>query len=60
MSPQLRKAADLMTPEPVSIDPTATLRDAMTTMRRFNVRHLPVTVGNELVGIDLEKIVFDA
>ncbi len=51
MALQLSKSAELMTPDPVSVDPAATLRDAMTMMHRFNVRHLPVTMGKQLIGI---------
>ncbi|RMF18373.1 MAG: CBS domain-containing protein [Candidatus Dadabacteria bacterium] len=48
---QLKTVADLMTPDPVTIDPAATLRDVLMLMHRYDVRHLPVTLGKKLVGI---------
>ncbi len=42
---------DCMTPDPRTIEPDATLDDALTLMRALKVRHLPVVDGGRLVGI---------
>jgi acetoin utilization protein AcuB len=42
---------DIMTPNPLTVDPAATLKDAVSIMHRYDVRHLPVTLGEDLVGI---------
>jgi len=42
---------DCMTPHPTTIDPEATLEDALGFMRALRVRHLPVLSGATLVGI---------
>ncbi len=42
---------DCMTPDPRTIEPDATLEDALTLMRVLRVRHLPVMRGHRLVGV---------
>ncbi len=42
---------DLMTPAPVTITPGATLRDAVELLTKVGVNALPVTDGDDIVGI---------
>jgi CBS domain-containing protein len=42
---------DLMTPAPVTINPGATLRDAVELLTKVGVNALPVTEGDHIVGI---------
>jgi CBS domain-containing protein len=42
---------ECMSPSPVSIQYTAPLVEAEALMRKFNIRHLPVMEGTELVGL---------
>jgi len=42
---------DLMTPAPVTISPGATLRDAVELLTKVGVNALPVTDGDNIVGI---------
>ena len=51
MTKKLQTIGDIMTPNPISVDPAATLRDALMLMQRFQIRHLPVTLGKQLTGI---------
>jgi acetoin utilization protein AcuB len=44
-----------MTPCPQTIAPDATLFDALSTMRRFGIRHLPVVDEGQLVGLLSER-----
>ncbi len=44
------KAKDVMTKKPVTITPDKDIYDAMIKLRDNNIRHLPVTVDNELKG----------
>jgi acetoin utilization protein AcuB len=44
-------ARDLMTSNPVTISPQATIAEAWDLMRELDVRHLPVLDGEELVGM---------
>lgn len=50
--PSLKKA---MTPFPYTVDRTAPLEQARQVMDRYNVRHLPVTNGHELVGLITDR-----
>lgn len=43
--------ADVMTPDPITIGPEATVEDAATTMHEHNVSRLPVVEEGQLVGI---------
>ena len=47
------RLADIMTPNPVSVDPEATVEEALRAMARLRVRHLPVVdkETGRLVGI---------
>ncbi len=45
------KVSELMTPEPKTLDVTATVRDAILLLNELDVRHLPVMDGGDLVGI---------
>lgn len=49
---------DVMTSPLVSIDPYATLEDAMRVMNKHNIRRLPVMEKGKLVGIITEKDIF--
>src|SRR5215510_3620421 len=42
---------DLMTPAPVTITPGATLRDAVELLTKVGVNALPVTDGDDIVGV---------
>jgi CBS domain-containing protein len=42
---------ELMTPAPVTIAPAATLRDAVELLAKIGVNALPVTQGDEIVGV---------
>ncbi len=42
---------DLMTPNVVTIAPSATINDAMELMSRYHIRHLPVTEGGRVIGV---------
>jgi len=42
---------DLMTADPVVIEPDSTVRDAWRIMKTRNFRHLPVMEGGKLIGI---------
>lgn len=44
-------ARDLMTPDPVTITPEASLAEAWDLMRELDVRHLPVVQDLALVGV---------
>lgn len=46
-----RPIKDLMTPSPHTINSEQTLKFAQGQMREYNVRHLPVLSGGNLVGI---------
>ncbi|OKH37504.1 chloride channel protein [Calothrix sp. HK-06] len=43
--------AEIMTPEPVTVKPTATLAHVLHLLNRYNLSCLPVTSGRKLVGI---------
>ncbi|MFT4622498.1 MAG: acetoin utilization protein AcuB [Myxococcota bacterium] len=45
------KIRELMTPWPHTITSEATLGDAVTIMKTHSIRHLPVTDGDDVVGI---------
>ena len=51
----VRTVANLMTTNPVTISPTAPLVEALRLMRRYEIRHLPVCLGPELVGIVTDR-----
>jgi acetoin utilization protein AcuB len=44
-------ARDLMTPDPVTVTPQASLAEAWDLMRELDVRHLPVVQDLTLVGV---------
>jgi acetoin utilization protein AcuB len=45
------KVEDVMTPDPITLPPTATVGDAYTLMRDRGFRHVPITEGDLLLGI---------
>ncbi|MDT8386510.1 MAG: CBS domain-containing protein [Thiogranum sp.] len=47
--------AAVMTPFPYSIERDAPLTEALALMEEHKVRHLPVTVGHEVVGVLAER-----
>ena len=44
-------ARDLMTPDPLTVTPQASIADVWDLMREVDVRHLPVVEGGVLVGM---------
>lgn len=44
-------AGDLMTPDPITVIPEASLAEAWDLMRDLDIRHLPVVEGRTLVGM---------
>lgn len=56
------KVSTVMTRHLYTLNPTDTLHKAQKMMTEFNIRHLPVTSGGELLGIisltDLQRISF--
>jgi CBS domain-containing protein len=44
-------ARDVMTPNPITVPPTATLGEVAEVMREGDIRHVPVTRGGLLVGM---------
>jgi CBS domain-containing protein len=55
--------ADLMTPEPETMEPDESIQHAATLMIHGGFRHLPIVEGGEIVGIlsirDLMRVVVD-
>ena len=55
---------ELMTPNPVSVAPEATIQEVMDLMLDKDIRHVPVVSGGELVGVisdrDLRQISWTA
>jgi CBS domain-containing protein len=49
--PQETVLADILTRDPITISPDATLAEARGLMARHRIRRLPVTKGDQLVGI---------
>ena len=49
------KVGNFMTPEPVTIDESESMGEALVLMRRNQIRHLPVVTGNLLVGIVTDR-----
>ena len=45
------RVKDYMTRQPYSIDEQTSIAEADRTMRKYNIRHLPVVVNNKVVGI---------
>jgi len=43
--------SEIMTPQPVTVDPTDSLADVLYLMNRYSLSRLPVTEGRKLVGI---------
>ncbi len=51
IAPQETAVRDYMTPDPASITPETDVRNAAERMLQMGVRHLPVVVGDEVVGM---------
>jgi acetoin utilization protein AcuB len=50
--PNMMRARDWMTPSPLTIEPSTTLRRAVELLQRLDIRHLPVVnESHELVGM---------
>lgn len=45
------KVEDVMTPDPTTLEPSATVGDAYVLMKQHGFRHVPVVEGGALVGI---------
>ena len=52
--PEITTAKDVMNPNPLTIDPNATIREAMQIMRKNMIGCLPVVQNGELIGIITE------
>lgn len=50
-------AADLMSADPVTLPPSATVGEAMTLMRHLGVRHVPVVAEGRFVGVLDDRLV---
>lgn len=50
-APGTTRLAEVMTPNPKSVDPTETIEDCMFLLREFGFRHLLITDGEELKGL---------
>jgi CBS domain-containing protein len=63
LDPDATRLGQVMTPNPDTLKPTATVRDALDLMKMHGYRHLPVVQGRKLVGIvsirDLYNTVMD-
>ena len=53
-----RKAGEIMTWDPVTVDPEDTIQDAAERMLEYQVSGLPVVDGTRLVGIITESDIF--
>ena len=42
---------DVMTPDPMTLPPTATVRDAYSLMKEHGFRHVPIAEGDVLLGV---------
>ena len=49
--PRDTRVRDVMTPRLVYMDPQSTVDDCMAVMTRERIRHLPVIVGSDVVGL---------
>lgn len=47
--------SELMTPLPMTVDPSSSLQTVSHLMRRYDIRHLPVIEGEKLVGLAVER-----
>ena len=45
------RVAEVMTPDPFTIEPEKSVREALKTMQAMDIRHVPVARGRTLVGI---------
>jgi CBS domain-containing protein len=50
-SASVTRVADVMTPDPMVVEPSVTLEGAYSTMKSLGFRHLPVVLDGKLVGI---------
>lgn len=48
-------ASDVMTPDPATVSPAATIAEAAELMRELNVRHLPVVDAGVMAGMLSER-----
>jgi len=61
MDPQETAVRDYMTPDPASISPETDIREAADRMLQMGVRHLPVVVGDEVLGmVSIRDLLVDA
>ena len=54
LEPEITTAKDIMNSKPFTIDPNATIHEAMSIMRTNNIGCLPVVKNGELIGIITE------
>lgn len=45
------KVSDIMTPDPIALRTDRTVREAIETLEKHAIRHLPIVEGGKLVGI---------
>ncbi len=45
------KASDIMTPEPITLEPDDTIYNALSVLQRAGIKHLPITEKGKLKGI---------
>ncbi len=50
-----KSISDVMTPLPVTVDPSSSLHTVSHLMRRYDIRHLPVLEGEKLIGLVVER-----
>lgn len=55
MSQRIPQIISVLTPFPHSVDIDAPIHEAHAFMRKFNIRHLPVTENNKLAGIITDR-----
>jgi CBS domain-containing protein len=62
-SPQVARVAGFMTQSPITVAPGTGMREAAAEMLETDVRHLPIEVGGEVIGMfslrDLLSVVVD-
>jgi acetoin utilization protein AcuB len=49
------RVGDYMTPDPITVEEDASMKDAILLLRMHHIRHLPVAVGKLLVGLVTDR-----
>lgn len=50
-----KSISEVMTPLPITVEPSTSLQTASHLMRRYDIRHLPVVESDKLVGLAIER-----